>query len=413
VCFEEALAAANVTVQDEVQRTWGRYSSVTFSGFQGCTPESAGVRVTFVDGCVDELGGIDRLGYPGPGGHSKLRICTSYVANGQTRTSDEALIRFLARHEFAHVLGFTDETYLQESQRLMSQALRIDEWSQRLVTSEQIQNIQNWYGPKPRGSLVTPKGECLAYREESGFSVGFCEGSAEQTFLSVGQRLLHPATRGCFNKLSGSDSVEILSCVDSSEPPAEQAWTFSNVEWRGFGGWCVYRRSEDEDLLRLRSELGFWPCTLFEPEDRTWHFEFAELGAKVRIRHAVSAASGLNCVGAKRVPRGNSMVWYPAMIACEQSTAWLDVTGGGQLAVGGNCFGGKERLAETDPKLSGLVDLTACNRLPEQYFSLSGRIETRDGYSLTRTETDGAFAGIEAGLTLTPTSDGQTFDYYF
>jgi hypothetical protein len=101
------------------------------------------------------------------------------------------------------------------------------------------------------------------------------------------------------------------------------------------------------------------------------------------------------------------------MIACEQSAAWLDVTGGGQLAVGGNCFRADERLVEPDTKVTGLVDLQACTRWPDQYFSLSGRIETRDGYSLTRTETDGAFAGIEAGLTLTPTSDAQTFDYYF
>jgi hypothetical protein len=223
---------------------------------------------------------------------------------------------------------------------------------------------------------------------------------------------MHVGTGRCISKAAASDEIELLDCSDAALAAAEQTWSFANVEWRGYGGLCVFRRPQALDPeFSGATALGFWPCHVPTPEERNWHFEFAELGKKVRIIHPASAATGTNCVASKRVQNGIIGQVLPAMIACDESAAWLDVTAGGQIALGGNCVSANANWADFAEKI-GLLEILPCSRLPEQYFSLSGRVDNPLGFSLTRIDGEEQ-TSIAAGLTTTATADTQIFDYYF
>jgi hypothetical protein len=100
-------------IRDEVNSTWGRYSGLSFAGWGECSASSGSAQIELTldepgDGaCRDALGTMDHWGYPGFGGTTQMHICRAYldVETHSTKiTSDDSVLRFMARHEFGHVL---------------------------------------------------------------------------------------------------------------------------------------------------------------------------------------------------------------------------------------------------------------------------------------------------------------------
>jgi hypothetical protein len=415
VCFvnpeaDEYTRAASTFIPDEIERKWGRYAGIGFTGWNACTDESIGVKVTFValdtrSPCIDELGGIDRIGYPGIGGSVNLKICMRYTdAEARGRTANEALIRLVALHEFGHVLGFDDLAKYYEPNEFMASAINGDRAENYLFDRQHVWRLQQAYGRKPSGSLVDARGHCLTVTSaELGFEA--CDGNPSQAFDFKNGQLWHAQTGNCLHADSSTGAIDLSPCVSEGTAPAdEQSWLPDRDWLRGFGGQCV----TNEVYLRN--------CLAYPSEAPPSGVEFVDGGRRIRI---VTGAS--TC--AEAVEPSNEPPKVSDLGACDSCTdpypACTDpdrfkLESDGRLEIDGRCFetpvtSAPEEWAEPS---EGAVVLLPCALRPNMYWNLTSRWVNQAGQILTRSTDTGTPV-----LVTHPIEDAATpndfFDFYW
>jgi hypothetical protein len=345
---------------------------VTFTGWGDCPGDSAvGVALSFVPGCDGRLAGISRYGYPGSG-LVEIEICTSYFFQDNDmpgeKFSDQAMLRFIARHVFGHVVGFPH--------RVPPNGEALDPWISVAEVGEgtlllgpgAIGGQRMFYGARPSGSLVGPSNRCVG----DGLTTGsVCDGSTNQSWQFVDGELRLEGQ--CL--ISASGILNLVAC------PSTSAWRVSTAQWRDYAGLCI----------SVSTGSGSAPvpenCRSFGDQSQTWTFEFPAL-RRVRIRHS---DSGL-CVS---VPDGTPPP-RPVLAPCGTLGTGPDVfetTSLGQLRTRGYCMS----QTSFDP----------CAERIEQTHFISGLVQ--DGpAALTMTPN-----GISVADLAPDPGPTQIFDYYF
>ena len=246
VCFTQPTVAQKWkdAVRDEVERTWGRYAGVHFDGWGDCTEDVAGVKFSFRPEsvkCEAELGAIDHVGYPGAGGSVTIELCLGYLdAGGIQRDMDEPLLRLVARHEFAHALGFDDAAPYAVLNEFMSRGIYASDLSVYTFEYRHIWPLQRAYGFKPSGSIVDSNGRCLTPSDGvPTFTV--CDGSAEQAFHFMNDQLWDEGNSTCLRAGPSDGTLSFAACAPSgSTADPEQIWQPDHVLMHPYGHLCVY-----------------------------------------------------------------------------------------------------------------------------------------------------------------------------
>lgn len=402
-------------IEDEIARTWGRYAGIAFTGFGACDSNATGVIATLeTRTCENELGAVDRVGYPGPSGAVHVSICTTYLdASNDVQTATPDLLRLVARHEFGHVLGFDDAPMPDDPSDFMARGIHTQGLDQYPFTDIHIGMLVEAYGRKPAGALVDERGDCLSFANgELGFTT--CDGSATQVFTFAGGELANPSTGLCVSS-SLSTAATPAPCTSGS-PAGDQAWQPAAVEIRGFGGLCLQSQDNGEDNGGGGGEPSVFDltvddCPTFGTPSALWTVEPVDGGARVRLRQA----GGAECVRADT--SGLSLV-LAACDPCDEtdpSCSIVDrftVAQPGQIRLGGYCFA--EQASERDDGEVPAAGLTfgPCTLAPSMLWNLSGRIEGGAGGALTRSfDSEAPPLAAEA---IGDTAHGsQILDFYF
>jgi hypothetical protein len=389
VCVRDAGSGEWDEIRAEVESTWGRYASVGFVGWNECGVSGApGVELTLVENCAGELGGMPRHGYPGPGATLPVRICRSYYdAYGDPHDASEALLRFVARHEFGHVLGFGDEGYVDPGTDTMTQALRLGAAGSIPFNHTNVNGLQNAYGPKPSHSFLGSFGSCLIPAGQA-FAGSVCDGSVGQRWQPDAGKLRHLATGTCLRSGSTPGSVELGDCSTPANDP-RLLWEPRRVAWRGYGGWCVAIRPNPGPH---DSPLSVEPCVPGKSEQTFW-FEF--LGAdQVRV-HPTSAPSV--CV----TRPGDWGFPLPGLATCDGVRDTFEAQSG-QLSAERHCL----------TAMTSQVEFRACAESSTQVWTMSGPFENPSGSALSLSGGAGNLS-LGSQTAVFPAAAPHVFDYHF
>jgi hypothetical protein len=387
VCFVNPSDGPAAAIRDEIDRTWGRFGGISFSGWGECSEELTGVTVKFValregDECVDELGGIDRIGYPGATGTVNVTLCRRFTdAKPSGRIASEALLRLVARHEFGHVLGFDDVVKDYNPFEFMARAIDEDRLDGYEFDTPHAARLQIAYGRKPAGALVDTLGNCLTITGGT-LSFDHCDGSAEQTFYLENGQLSNAGGNNCLHADASSGVVDLADCVPAgSLPPAEQLWRADAVDVVGFGGYCP---SSGDDLFNC----------VGDPVWMLWSPDLVDGGRRIRLRMKaeaydycarVVAATNLDFaryVLKSDVPCDDCMETDPE---CNDPDRF-EFTASGQLEIDGQCLAIPVTGAPEGWGMPGLggVEVVPCASQPRMIWNLSGRFANAAGRVLSR-----------------------------
>ena len=419
VCVTNPDEPEWASVKDEVARTWGRYAGIAFTGWDACDPSATGVIASLMphsEPCAGWLGSIDRVGYPGPGGSVHVSICTRYNdASDQVQPVSDGLLRLVARHEFAHVLGFADAGASNSTVDFMARGLYTSELGLYTFSALDIGMLTEAYGRKPAGALVDARGDCLTLANGV-LDFTSCDASAAQTFTFAHGELVHPDTAECLAAVP-ADAAAVAACAVDAPATVNQAWQPAATQIRGFGGECLQVVDADSGEGgaggAVAAALAVNVCPDFDTPSALWSLESVDDGTRVRLR----VAGGADCVTARSDTLALTLEACDDCAETDPTCASVDrftVNDAGQIRFGGYCFEAPdyETFGHGDSPDSGLLKLDPCSLAPSMLWNLSGRIESAAGMALTRPLDAGALL-----LTASPVGDGspdaQIFDFYF
>jgi hypothetical protein len=244
VCFDRADSSLLDLVRDEVETTWQRPLNIQFTGWSSCDESAADVQVTFEDDCRGSLVNAPVLGDPDSGEPSPVRICRSVrAANGARVELADSVLRLLARHQFAHVLGLDDSSPDHSTMMLRG----IEESRADTLTPTLDDVVGEWstdspfeaslfyhYGRKPPKSLTNANGECLAAVDGAPNWQSCISGVSAMSweFASSGVRLLDESAQ-CLRAAGSTpgSAVEFATCDLNPNTPA-QHWALAHAQWR-------------------------------------------------------------------------------------------------------------------------------------------------------------------------------------
>jgi hypothetical protein len=402
-------------VQDEIERTWGRYASLQFTGFDACAPQATGVLVTFRstnDTCVGELGGIDHIGYAGNGEPVNITLCLKYDRVENSRQED--MLRLVARHEFGHALGFDDVSYAPQSGEFMTREINSNDLANDGFYSQHIALLQQAYGFKPSGAFVDVRGFCLTTSGAAADpSFVNCDGSPGQAFdLKNGQ--IHSETADtCLRADATTGGVSFGACAaDGSAPDPTQAWQPSNVLVRGYGGLCLH----DDSGPSLAT------CESLQPSE-FWDLEFVDGSTSFRLHDPGSG----NCIGVGEdsFATGNFELKFASCDDCDcdgcadKMECNLEFTPDEQIAIDDWCLAVPSKPDDAGnessfgPPASGPLEIHPCSLERRMAWSLSARVVGGTSQVLTELTGSYAFSATQTSKD-TPTAGiaSDTFDLY-
>jgi hypothetical protein len=397
-------------VKDEIERTWGRYGGVAFTGWGACDEGAKGVHLRIVgqsEPCTNRLGGIDRIGYPGEKGTVNVELCMRYYdADGARRNTSEELLRLVARHEFGHVLGFDDLTTRLDGSEFMARAIYSAQLAVYTFASQHIWRLQAAYGRKPSGALADMNGRCLTKGNGDALTFDACDGSEAQQFRFVDGQLQHEGTATCLRADPSDGTVSFVGCAPpGSTPDPEQAWRPARVQLLGYGGSCLGRTFGEIDFDQIQTDVchaGY--------ADQAWDIDFVDGGRRLRLRES----AGSRCLSMVDQPTDDPTCDSCAETAPDCLTAdRLEYTSAGQIATEGRCLAMSGGDDPDSAPVSGFNTpaVATCSLHPRMLWSLSGSIVDGTNRVLTRAEdSDGALlARPPSGSDF---SQAETFDYY-
>jgi hypothetical protein len=384
VCFHDGGedSALVAVIRDEVERSWGFLLDIEFTGWSVCSGEERNRRVelAFLDDCELRLGGPVLSGAPADGEARSVELCrTYYTAAGQHEAliEHEALLRFVARHQFGHVLGSAD---IDDAIHpvTMRRWLRASDPGVG-ITFDDVDPYRLDYGQKLTGSLVTPSGACLS-PEASGFRSLPCSHPASGFFNLAGGQVesSRVETPGCLRVPPGEAAlVSLGACGD---PSGQTELHFTHVRW-GTPDLCVAPERAEPG-----SPLAVGPCAPAGDPTQAWWFEilaadFEKLTARLRF-----GATG-DCVGLLEPAQAGVI---PKLDACADES---DVQHRFFLWLNGVISHAGSGLCPRWDVPRGVLYFD--NRCDEYTYWISGALETPDGRLLSFTR-DGELEELRA-----------------
>jgi hypothetical protein len=398
VCFASDDSAENLRywARSSVEQGWGRYLDLDFSGWETCeSADTPGVLVEFLEDCRARIASAVSLGYPGAGKQVRVGICRSYHddAAGRPRDLEEHQVRFVALHQFGHVLG------LEEAHDMVGSVMvrGIPRWLTPIVWADDILGLASRFGYKPEASIVHVSGWCL---DTAGAQVALsrCTASGTQRLRPFPDRIQLEGSSDCLAAGEG-DAVAVLDC---SAPPSNTL-ALRRARWSS-AGYCVAPRA-----LPVIPGTPLETTTCFELGDlsQTWSFEIAAIiegRPQARIRFAAQDY----CVASPEAFSGPGEV--PTLEPCSSTDTLFELGPEGTVSL--LAPGTQDRFCLAWLGEYGVVSFERSCRRP---FMLTGPLETADGRALEGDPDNpgGELSLREPVLTGVPPSLGQVFDVPF
>ncbi|HEX6271724.1 MAG TPA: hypothetical protein VFZ53_01725 [Polyangiaceae bacterium] len=392
-------------IRSEVERTWGRYLNVEFTGWGECSsPTVAGVVIEFLENCELRLGGKPPTGSPGREEQSRVGICKSYrnaAGELEEMKNNEPLLRFVVRHQFGHVLGL-DESEQPSTDTVMVRALEKSNAARLQLTHNDVNRYFAFsYQYKPPRTLVTTSGLCLT-AFGSTVRPAPCSQSGSGRFLfNAGEvQSALDGVPGCLTLSGGDgDTVGLAPCG-----------TASSAIRMARARWSTPDRCVAPDFPAPGSAVSTGPCAPVGDPAQAWFFEpVASERQKLSARIRFSPTG--DCLS---VPGGAaSLSDTPLLEACGQTVLerhvfylWIN----GQISFGVTTAGLPAICLQWNSPDSTLY-FGSCNF--DTYW-LSGALETADGLALTiePSNPNAELRAVALGANVLP-SDDQIFDFSF
>jgi hypothetical protein len=398
-------------IRDEVESTWGRYLGLEFIGFGACESlPTSGVIVRFEEQCRGRLVNDIAEEYLDPAGRVvPLGICSSYFdSQGQFEPrASENLIRFLARHQFAHVVHYKGDA-LPGVESVMRSGIELSRVAEYQISEEDFSwaasQIED-YSRKPSKAVVSAHGKCLT-SVGGKLSSRTCAIDAsepgnlrlpsEQSWAVALGELFAPladSASSCVGKSSSTSGAELSTgACDSSQP----SWALAHVQWREVGR-CAFPQTQPPEA---GTALMVGRCEPPGSRAQSWRFDISALETDAlvaQIRFSGDAPEPL-CVTAADGGAAGAVVHLEPCAMAPHANQTFRLRKDGAIAIGDKClYAGGE----------GAVTLGGCG-LPWLVF---GPVEDSEGFALTLSPGEAATA-TASKLNGVPTAD-QIFDFYF
>lgn len=397
VCFaDDAGAELRRWTRGAVTQGWTRNADVAFEGWGDCpTQDAEGVVIEFPRGCQGRL--VSAVARTREASQLRVGICRSYFdAGGVERelADDETLARFLARHQFGHVLGLGEDNVHAS---VMVRTVRTSAIDARIWATDLL-GLRDLYGYKNPGSVVHASGWCLN-GSDGALTLASCSEKSGLKFVVRLDRV--QAADGSCLVADGETAVALAAC--STSVPSK-ALALRRASLRA-AGHCVVPRTEPVfpgTVLEAR------PCGDIGNLDYPFHFEL--VGSAVAGRLAqIRFGNGDYCLAAPATFGG---VAVPTLEPCSTNSSVFTLGDEGEISLLVPGTQSRRCLDYTTHGTSGsVIELRLCNG---RSFTLTGPLETLDGLALSADPDEPA-----AGLSLKklrpgemPTLD-ETFDAHF
>lgn len=406
VCFVpgENTEGMQDVIRDEVESTWGRYGRVQFTGWDTCEDGATGVVIEFLEDCRARLGSQVALGYPGDGAASRVGFCRTYRdARGALKhmDQDEALTRFMARHQFGHVFGRVDDAL---EPTVMVRGIEHPGAETILLTPWDLAYFRMFYGGKYENTLVTTSGRCLAV-VDSHIEPTRCTNEASQWWIPALDSVLSfadPVENLCVG-ITEEGAVDVTICSQRHE---EVLWKMGHARWSLPGG-CVAPRSyppEPGDSLFVAD------CAPVGDETQSWYFEVFESVPSAGYATRIQLSDSGLCATLPGGVSAGGMV--PVLEPCGelgQADQVFFLRGPGEIGFAD----ASTHLCLTWDLLAYDIYLWTCGfNSRRNNFLVSGAIEGSNGLVLSVTPDD-EDAVVGAVPPTSPLGRDQIFDWYY
>jgi len=403
VCFAsdaEADGSMRGWTRSEVERGWGRYLDVVFEGWGICeSADTPGVVVEFIEDCRGRIAGPLLAGYPGDRRQRRVGICRTYRdASDEPHDMNEPLARFVARHQFGHVLGLDEESRSVSTtmvRGIRSSAIDSTVWA------DDVRTLFTRHGYKPQASLVHASSWCLDSAEGT-VSLASCSANTSQRVHPFPDRTEFQGTAQCLAITGSGVGVELVAC----SPPPANALVLRRARWSS-PGHCIAPRNFP---VVPGTPIETRPCAAVGDPSQTWVFEISAVvdnRPQARIRFAaqdycVTAPEPLSRYGGE----------VPTLEPCGPASTLFELGPDGDVSVLVPDTEPPARLWLEWPGNDGVLAFrTGSGGRP---FMLTGPLETADGHALSA-DLDDPGAGLSVvmlGQSELPAS-GQVFDVPF
>jgi hypothetical protein len=397
VCVLDAVRDDDVLVEwirDEVERTWARTVDYEFVDWAACDerlPET-GVILSFASDCRGRLVNDFENGSP-----ARVEICRSFFdAAGDLHLAqdEEALVRFLTRHQFGHVIGVGDTDFHSRERTTMVRGIELDRIAEYGISALEQAASRAYCSLSCRkhpGALVTVLGRCLEVTPD-GIVPSSCvsdeSNSTTQNFTLRSSELLSLDQGRCVGV--SDESILVDECGIQSE-----RFAFRAARWSSFGR-CVMPAALP---VSPGTAVVMGACEPVGDSTQAWTFDVFDAnadGLSARIRF------GDDCVTVPvAAPDPNTVLELHPCAAQGSSEQTFVLRHTGEIGYGEVCFDWE--LADGSVVLRSTCASSA-------RWLLTGALSTLSGRALTLRLDEGRVT-VSALLGL-PTEE-QTFDFYF
>ena len=413
VCFATKSTGDEADwVRDEVERVYNRFLSFAFVGWESCDEDPTGVVLSFEDDCRGFLVNDVAPGKPQGDDPLALTLCRSYRDNAEVDhpvDENESLLRLLARHQFAHVLGLLDGT----DARVTSVVRGVERGSENdlALTWDDYVSLDSVLG-KGVNRISTPNGTCLSSSSSKlGATVGadLCEPEPDrQLWKPVTDRIRNNDSSACFESsgMTGGD-ITLQACKLTGD---DQKIRLAHAQWRTPTRCVAPEHMPPVEGTLLVTE----PCDDAGQASQAWFFEILGDGDPGFYWAQIHFGESGLCIA----PPSDGTWWDPvALVAC--ATAPLIPPVGTTapkdphvLLIGPNgirSFGVGSINCVNWQGSGGLLVLSNCGTVFSHFF-LSGALEVANGLALSLAGPSGTLVATTLGALPTP---DQIFDVYF
>jgi hypothetical protein len=373
VCFSggDSTRSLRHWTRSSVEQGWGRYLDIDFVGWETCeSAETPGVHVEFLEDCRGRTASAVSLGYPGAGKQLIVGICRSYRddAGGKLRDLEEAVVRFVALHQFGHVLGLheADKAAVHYTGNIMARGIRSSTVAP-MLWADDIAVLGSELGYKPEASIVHVSGWCL---DTTGGQVALsrCSASEAQRLRPLADRLELAGTSNC---LMVEGQTSLLGVYFTDCPlRVKYALALRRARW-GTPGFCVAPRTlpvTPGTPVETRS------CTEVGEVSQTWSFEVAAT-TEQRLQARIRFVAQDYCLAAPQELGGYGGV--PTLEPCSSTDTLFELGPDGRVSL--PVPETQERLCLNWVGKFGVLFFDFSCQYP---FILSGPLETGEGRAL-------------------------------